>query len=246
MVPTSGCGRNEPYRGNREHRERAQRVTSGGSQQNYSKISCKLGPPRSKNDVISSLVTEEGLTITDPKDILSEERNFFSTLYSGSSGLSDLTDPEDLGLSQEDIPTLSDTSKARLEEGYSPDELRAALNALNKGKCPGTDGLTPEFYSHFWGTISQPFCESLSYSLTNGLMSVGQRRGVISLIPKKGADRRFVRNWRPIILLNTDYKSLQRRSPSEYRNKSRRLSTQTKMVLSPEDLLDTTSEPFKT
>lgn len=33
-----------------------------------------------------------------------------------------------------------------------------------------------------------------------------QKRGVISLIPKKGLDRRMVKNWRPITLLNMDYK----------------------------------------
>ena len=36
--------------------------------------------------------------------------------------------------------------------------------------------------------------------------SVSQRRGIIKVIPKKDADPRFVKNWRPITLLNTDYK----------------------------------------
>jgi len=35
---------------------------------------------------------------------------------------------------------------------------------------------------------------------------VTQRRGVINLIPKKDAEVFFIKNWRPIILLNTDYK----------------------------------------
>ena len=33
-----------------------------------------------------------------------------------------------------------------------------------------------------------------------------QRRGVIKLIPKKDAELYFIKNWRPITLLNTDYK----------------------------------------
>ena len=36
--------------------------------------------------------------------------------------------------------------------------------------------------------------------------SVSQRRGIIKVIPKKDADPCLVKNWRPITLLNTDYK----------------------------------------
>ena len=33
-----------------------------------------------------------------------------------------------------------------------------------------------------------------------------QRRGIIKLIPKKDAEPDLIRNWRPITLLNCDYK----------------------------------------
>ena len=39
-----------------------------------------------------------------------------------------------------------------------------------------------------------------------GQFSTSQRRGIIKLIPKKGAEPYFVKNWRPITLLNSDYK----------------------------------------
>ena len=35
-----------------------------------------------------------------------------------------------------------------------------------------------------------------------------QRRGIITLIPKKGKDSTRLKNWRPLTLLNTDYKIL--------------------------------------
>ena len=37
-------------------------------------------------------------------------------------------------------------------------------------------------------------------------MSISQKRGVITLIPKKKKKKPFLDNWRPISLLNTDYK----------------------------------------
>ena len=39
-------------------------------------------------------------------------------------------------------------------------------------------------------------------------MSISQRRGIISLIPKKAKDKTILENLRPISLLNVDYKIL--------------------------------------
>lgn len=48
--------------------------------------------------------------------------------------------------------------------------------------------------------------ESLNFAIENGSLSSEQYRGVITLIPKKDKDRRYIKNWRPITLLNLDYK----------------------------------------
>ena len=37
-------------------------------------------------------------------------------------------------------------------------------------------------------------------------LSTSQRQAVIKLIEKKDKDKRFIKNWRPISLLNVDYK----------------------------------------
>ena len=71
---------------------------------------------------------------------------------------------------------------------------------------PGNDGLTKEFYICFSGEIAAPLVESLNCSFPVGQLSTSQRQAVITLIEKKGRDKRLVKNWRPISLMNVDTK----------------------------------------
>ena len=50
--------------------------------------------------------------------------------------------------------------------------------------------------------------ESLTYAAMKGEMSINQWQGIINPIPKKDKDITRLKNWRPISLLNTDYKVL--------------------------------------
>ena len=76
---------------------------------------------------------------------------------------------------------------------------------MARGKSPGSDGLPMEFYVKFWPILGTDLVNVLNSCYLSGVMSLSQRRGLISLIFKKG-DRLDPRNWRPITLLNVDYK----------------------------------------
>ena len=54
----------------------------------------------------------------------------------------------------------------------------------------------------YWTPVSEAFQENK--------LSVSQRRGIITLIPKGYENLKELRNWRPITLLNVDYKILAR------------------------------------
>ena len=79
---------------------------------------------------------------------------------------------------------------------------------MKNGKSPGSDGFTAEFYKFFWIDIKYLVLDSLNYAFHNGELSIDQKRGIITLIPKKDKERILIKNWRPISLLNTDYKLL--------------------------------------
>ena len=73
-------------------------------------------------------------------------------------------------------------------------------------KTPGNDGLPAEFYKRFWPLLRKQLTQCLDYSFEYGQLSSSQSQAVISLIQKKDRDKRFVKNWRPISLMNVDAK----------------------------------------
>ena len=48
--------------------------------------------------------------------------------------------------------------------------------------------------------------ECLIYAYDQGTLLVSQRREITKVTPKKDADPHFIKNWRPLTLLNCDYK----------------------------------------
>jgi hypothetical protein len=88
----------------------------------------------------------------------------------------------------------------------SEEECVKAIKSMQNGKSPGTDGLPVEFYKIFWKNIKELVMNLFSYSYENENMSISQKQSIITLLPKKNNDVRFLKNWRPISLLNTDYR----------------------------------------
>ena len=83
-----------------------------------------------------------------------------------------------------------------------------ALKQLANNKSPGSDGFTTNFYKVFWIDLKDLLYNSFIHSQYNGLLTQNQKLGIINLIPKKEKDLRHLKNWRPVTLLNTDYKIL--------------------------------------
>ena len=48
--------------------------------------------------------------------------------------------------------------------------------------------------------------QSFNYAQEEGRLNITQRQGIIKVLPKKKKDRIYLENWRPVTLLNVDYK----------------------------------------
>ena len=77
---------------------------------------------------------------------------------------------------------------------------------MASNKSPGTDGPPAECYKVFWNHVKPFLLNALNCSYTNGHLSITQRRGLITLAPKNNKPANLLKNWRPITLLNCDYK----------------------------------------
>ena len=60
----------------------------------------------------------------------------------------------------------------------------------------------------FWIDLSDFLIRSINYSYETGNLSITQKQGIITCIPKKDKPRQYIKNWRPITLLNSVYKLL--------------------------------------
>ena len=142
----------------------------------------------------------------DQFEILQEQKTFFETLYKSQNSQDNL--PESDLFNLENIDPLDENEQILCEGMISKEECLTALKEFKNNKTPGTDGFSAEFYKFFWSDLGTEMTASFNYAFQKGSLSISQKRGIISLIPKKNKDKTLLENLRPISLLNVDYKIL--------------------------------------
>ena len=161
--------------------------------------------------IISQLYNGEEQLLSDFKKINKEIENHFSQFYKTNF------DPgEEKEMSRKfqsfvgnlNLTHLEEHENLELEAEINIEEVQSAVNSFQNNKTPGDDGFTKEFYETFFDLIGPALLDSLNAGFECGTLSTSQRRGVISLIPKDENNLMTLSNWRPITLLNVDYKIL--------------------------------------
>lgn len=161
-----------------------------------------LEKQRALSKSMSKVFLDDGTITTERGKILQEQKKFYQELYQSDSKVEfTLTNPN-----LDNV--LSNEERNDLDEPVTLDDLTYSLKNMASGKTPGTDGLTPDFYKCFWNKLSGPLLCAFNYAKKEGCLHSSARRGILSLIPKKEKNEMYIKNWRPITLLNTDYKIL--------------------------------------
>ena len=182
-------------------RSRAQWIEDG---EKPTKYFCNMESRNYYSKLITKLETEQGHIITDQKNILKETKNFYKRLYSKKPGPQNYSILEKLETLN--FNTLTDDDAAEIEGKITHDEALKFLKKMKNDKSPGSDGFTTEFLKFFWIDLGHFIVRYINHSYDIEELSVTQKLGIITCIPKTEKVRHFLKNWRPISLLNTIYK----------------------------------------
>ena len=163
---------------------------------------------RSENNTITRIKNREGNITTNETKILEEISSKYNERYNKSklsyNQVSDLMNDYVLNLN---LPSLDEEERLYCDRPLSELEIAEALKLMNVESSPGSDGIPTEFYIKFWEHIKVPLVNCYQFSAQSDILSPSERLGVIALFHKgKDLDRENLDNWRPISLMNTDYK----------------------------------------
>ena len=147
---------------------------------------------------------DESTTIND-KQILHQIENYFRDLYTSVKTFSQ--DEFDEFTQHLQIPKLSDEDRDSLEGSLRYEECKNVLESFQNDKSPGEDGFTVEFYKFFYDLLGENPLACLNEAYERNELTISQRRGIITLLPKEDGSLLDLHNWRPITLLNVDLKN---------------------------------------
>ena len=140
-------------------------------------------------------------------EILEEAKSLYQNLYSSANTQPD-SEEENMFFPDGNTLMLNEQEQKQCEGFVTASECLESLKSMESNKSPGSDGLPAELYKVFWNDINQHLSNALNCAYTKGLLSITQRKRLITLIPKENKPTNMLKNWRPmsITLLDCDYK----------------------------------------
>ena len=145
----------------------------------------------------------KGNVITKQSDILKSEAEFYTNLYKEND---QVENESTYNFFNQNMSKLKYDEVNQCEGFLTEYECSIALKQMQNNKSPGSDGISTEFFKIFWNDIKTFLVNSLNYSFQNKNMTDLQKQSIITLLPKSGKNTTVLDSWRPISLLNVDYK----------------------------------------
>lgn len=154
---------------------------------------------------IPHIYTATGQKATLPQQITQEFMCYYKTLYNLQMTP---PSPEHIAdyIANSNMPTLSTTTRDLLDEPIILTEIQLAIKNTKKGKSPGPDGLTIQYYKTLLSSLGQHMTKLFNDLGKGSTLHHNTLQAQIAVIPKEDKDLTQCGSYRPISLLNTDLK----------------------------------------
>lgn len=153
---------------------------------------------------IKAIHLRENKITYHPKDINQTFFDFYNNLYKSQGGCSQ--EELDNYLSNIKLPEVSAQDQQFLNSPFTETEILATINSMPLNKSPGPDGFSVEFYKEFWPEIQPIFMAMVNNFCKKKLLPQTMNLAHISVLHKSGKDPLQCSSYRPISLLDHDYK----------------------------------------
>ncbi len=157
---------------------------------------------------IHSIKTEDCICLEDPKDINLEFKKYYQALYKSDFDNKNINTEIENFLDGLPIPKINTVDKDLLDAGISEEEVLGAINSLQNNKAPGPDGFPIEYFKVFAKKLLSPLTNMIREALDNQVLPHSLEVATITLLLKPGKDQQECGSYRPLSLLNSDYKVL--------------------------------------
>ena len=159
-----------------------------------------------KQQTVIDFLLDNTWHLVNGDSVLDVLNDFYTELYRNCDSV-DQSETELFLSGIVDVPKISNGTAATLLGDIMEQEVFNAIGKLKKGKVPGLDGLTIDFYKKFASLLAPVLVNVFNEAFKDGELPPSLHLAVKVLLYKKGL-KEEAGNYRPISLTNVDYKIL--------------------------------------
>ena len=156
-----------------------------------------------KKKIIKEVIDKDGNKCSTSNTIVNTFFEFYQTLYKEED-----VNPTVVDEFLCNLPKVKDEEAELLGDDVMQVEIETSIGQMENNKSPGPDGLPKEFYACFLSQLCPILLRVYHTMYELGNMSDSQKMSYITLLCKDEKHPEQPKNYRPISLLNVDYKIL--------------------------------------
>ena len=173
------------------------------TQERPTKVFLSLESSIQKSRMITEIYDKSKNIVRETTDISSVFKDFYSELYHEEATENSIQDGY-LNF----VRKLNEEDKAACATQITVQDLKEALWAMNENATPGPNGLTVTFFKRFFDDLKPLFYEFLTLLYKGDNLNSLFKLSYITVLPKDSGSLLEIKNYRPISLLNIEYKMI--------------------------------------